>query len=335
MGLASGGPRCRVPSNTALQMSPALAPGNSRPRGWPAPTEPSDSARSPRLRGPRRPVVPSSFREGDRLMARSSTLNSSFMRWLGCLGALVFASAAMGQPSNDSCFNAIPIGTGPAVIGGTTVGATVDGSTTCGFSNTTPDVWYSITVGCGGTLSVDTCVNPEYDTVLSIHSGCPGTAGNTLACNDDAACFGSPSLRSNVSAAVGPGTYLIRVSGFGGAVGNFVLSVFFSSAPGNDFCNLATSIGTGTFSGTTACATVDGSSTCGASNTTPDVWYSFAVPCDGTLVVDSCGSGYDTVLSIYSGCPGTASNQVACNDDAPSGPCSGTLQSLVSTSVTA
>jgi hypothetical protein len=72
-------------------------------------------------------------------------------------------------------------------------------------------------------------------------------------------------------------------------------------------------------------STTDGSTSCVVTNS--DVWYQFTPPCSGTLALSTCGShdlgaqdsGMDTVLSVHTGCPGFASNDIACNDDAPSG----------------
>ncbi|HHY54369.1 MAG TPA: serine protease [Chloroflexi bacterium] len=44
------------------------------------------------------------------------------------------------------------------------------------------------------------------------------------------------------------------------------------------------------------------------------VWYRFTAPVVGSLVVDTYGSGYDTVLAVYTGARG-ALTTVACNDD--------------------
>ncbi|MHC5110264.1 MAG: hypothetical protein ACYTHJ_10340 [Planctomycetota bacterium] len=96
-----------------------------------------------------------------------------------------------------------------------------------------------------------------------------------------------------------------------------------------DACQGAADLCPGTAGGTTQDATNDGSANCGNSGSSPDKWYVYTPAANGTLTVTSCGSGYDTVLSIHTGCPGTSSNQVACNDDT----CG--LQSSVTTSVTA
>jgi 5-hydroxyisourate hydrolase-like protein (transthyretin family) len=88
------------------------------------------------------------------------------------------------------------------------------------------------------------------------------------------------------------------------------------AVPVNDACESAIPIGLGTYTGSTAGATNDGSA-CGASMLTPDVWFLYE-PVSGTRVktiFDTVGSSFDTVLSIHGSCPGTIDNQYACNDD--------------------
>jgi hypothetical protein len=120
-------------------------------------------------------------------------------------------------PANDACASATPIPLGS--VAGSTGEATNDGSATCGLSASTPDVWYTFTATGDDDLVFDTFGSP-YDTVLSLHSGCPGTTANELTCNDD-----SGSLQSKVSWAASNGEQVwIRVSGFNGATGAFTLS---------------------------------------------------------------------------------------------------------------
>ena len=65
--------------------------------------------------------------------------------------------------------------------------------------------------------------------MLSLHSGCPATAANTLACNDDAATCGVSSI---AAIPVLPGnTYIIRVTGLVGGSGNYQMELF---GPGSD-----------------------------------------------------------------------------------------------------
>src|SRR5262249_37245411 len=145
-----------------------------------------------------------------------------------------------------------------------------------------------------------------------------GTTGNEIACNDD--CIGggcSGTTQSFLTLPVTLGAnYRIRVSGYNGASGAFTLPASLLP-PRNDRLPNATQIGEGTYTGTTCGATVDGSSSCanGNSNTTPDIWFAYTPTCSGTIGIDTCGSDYDTVLSVHSGCPGTSGNEITCDDD--------------------
>jgi hypothetical protein len=121
----------------------------------------------------------------------------------------------------DSCEGATAVSAGG--YGGCTTNATVDGSSSCGEALPTgPDVWFSYTAYATGSVTFTT-QGSSFDTILSIHSGCPGTAANSIACNDD---FAAPQRWSQITLTVAAGsTYLIRVAGYGGASGYFVLGI--------------------------------------------------------------------------------------------------------------
>src|SRR5207253_9935785 len=99
------------------------------------------------------------------------------------------------------------------------------------------------------------------------------------------------SSRVTVSAVAGT-AYLIRVSGWNGASGAFVLHVALGQPTERDDCSLATVITDGGYSGTTVGATNDGSA-CGSSDTSADVWFRYTAPIDGRLRVDTCPSSFD------------------------------------------
>ena len=70
-----------------------------------------------------------------------------------------------------------------------------------------------------------------------------------------------------------------------------------------------------TYSGTTTDVTNDGAASCGYSESSPDVWYTYTPDSAGQVVISLCGSVFDTVLSVHSDVPGTMANELACNDD--------------------
>jgi hypothetical protein len=121
----------------------------------------------------------------------------------------------------DSCLDA-EIACPGTVYAGTTEGATVDGSASCGSSSSTPDVWYYYTAMGNGFASFS-LMGSSYDTVLSLHSDCPGTTDNQLICNDDYG--GTPQSRIATYFVQTGRTYWIRISGKNGAVGDFVFSM--------------------------------------------------------------------------------------------------------------
>ena len=82
----------------------------------------------------------------------------------------------------------------------------------------------------------------------------------------------------------------------------------------SDFCTAAVELCPGTVVGTTVGATNDGASSC---NDFPelnkDVWYSYTPATDGTVIVDTCGSAINSILSVHTGCPGTMENEIVCD----------------------
>jgi len=95
-------------------------------------------------------------------------------------------------------------------------------------------------------------------------------------------------------------------------------------------CPAAVTIGPGTTVGSNAggFTTTVAASTC-LSNSA-ECWYRHVPATSGSLTMDTCGSSFDTVLTVYSGCPGNGGSLVACNNNAAAGPCMGSLQSRVS-----
>ncbi len=127
-------------------------------------------------------------------------------------------------------------------------------------------------------------------------------------CPDATAAFGFDALEGN--------TYYICYAQPEGSLYRSGTITMKPARPENDFCLSATQIGEGSFSNDTSCASADGSATCGSSNGTPDVWYRWTAACDGQLTLHTCGSSFDTVLSVHRGTCG-ALEELSCNDDDP------------------
>lgn len=175
---------------------PLIGPPQAEP---PAEDGPAAQRRSARLR---------------HLLATARLLN----RKLNRASSAADHVATRSSPANDDCASATSIGSG--TFTGNTSGATNDGSATCGSSSSSPDVWYRYTATADGPVTFDT-YGSTYDTVLSLRSACPGS-GTELACSDDA----GGTVQSAVTLDMTTGEEVwVRVSGFGGDAGSYVLHV--------------------------------------------------------------------------------------------------------------
>ncbi len=253
-------------------------------------------------------------------------------------------------PSNDNCAAAISLGLDGTTANFDTTSATTDGSAeslcTGGNSNQiTNDVWYTFSTGsCAGDVTLSTC-GSTFDTRLAVYAGgaCPGATDMALACNDDSTtCPGNNGLSSHLTfAAAANSTYRVRVGGFNGASGvgqlNVARAVCVPQPPANDRCSSAVWVADGqTVTGSTALATntaADGGGGC-SSGSSRDVWYKYRPTVSGEVLIGTCGSTYDTVVTVHTAC-GTA--QIACNDDHQQGGtfCSSNLASRVAVNMTA
>lgn len=228
-------------------------------------------------------------------------------------------------PSNNVCASAFPVASG-GTYNGTTVGMTIDGSTNC-ITTQRADVWYSFTAVGNVRLMVDTC-SSTTDTVVSLHSACPGTSSNQLSCSDDAAagvgpCGSASNRTSYVTRDMTNGqTVLIRVAMYGATAGAFVMHVNTTAlGVSNDVCDDAISIGVGAtaFNNTNANSEGPDETACNYfsfSGVARDMWYQFDTPSYGDTVIDTCGSSYDTKLAVYTNCPSATDHPIACDDDA-------------------
>ncbi len=225
---------------------------------------------------------------------------------------------APSPPVTDACGNAAQMVEG-VTINGSTAFASTDGSTSCGNSDSSRDVWYYYYAPCSGVLNIDT-YGSDYDTVLSAHTGCTGTAANTITCNDDA---NAPERWSAISLSVDAGqVYRIRVAGYSTAFGNFVLNSSLS-APYNDACGNALEVFEGSVAFNSCGCTTDGTPepSCDLFNAPQidnDFWNYYVATANGTLTVSTCGADYDSKIALYDaslGCPTDANSALICNDD--------------------
>jgi hypothetical protein len=213
-------------------------------------------------------------------------------------------------PVNDECGPSNPVVSVDVPINGTTAlsttSFTITPNTLCGvagFAGGGSDIFYRFTPSSSGTYTFSLC-DSTYDTVLSVHSACPADSTNVVGCNDDSAAT-VPCTNSGLNSYLpslpltGGQTYYVRVAGYNGAVGNFVLLVT-SGGPATGAC--CSPAGTCTISLGATCASpsvFQGDNTvCGAP----------ACPPSGSC----CSSSGDCAQTFQSGCTDTWTSGAVC-----------------------
>lgn len=151
-------------------------------------------------------------------------------------------------PANDFCANAFLITSGPIYSGSTQPPATPDGpaiscETSCTPNcNTANDVWYKWVATANGNATFTMCdawqgganINGvpiytddfRYDSIMAVYDNCPSLGGIQLpgGCNDDSCGTGASSVSQvTITTAVVGRTYWVRITGWQGTNGMFVL----------------------------------------------------------------------------------------------------------------
>lgn len=202
-------------------------------------------------------------------------------------------------------------------------------------------VWYQITPAADSRVTVSTgtstITDPAAgvpDTLLAIYKGTP-SAGNEVACNDDIS--GSNFRSTAVSNLLSGNTYWVHVSQWtdvpDSATGSLITTFTWAAPiipPANDDFADAAALAPPTQTVTSAqnatlqssdplheCAFNASGSAIVPRTGTHTLWWTFTPDVGGTLDLDtlaSSGSFTDTIMSVYTGSPGSFTT-VACNDD--------------------
>jgi len=231
---------------------------------------------------------------------------------------------------NDDIVSPVVISSLPYSNSQSTASATTAGSDpvfACVTGQKYNSVWYRYTPSVSQSLTIDTFTS-SYDTVLAVWTGSSGSLVSG-ACNDD-----TSSLQSQLIVSVTAGVvYYIEIASFSAGGGTLVLHISGSdTGPSNDAITNPIDIESMPYANTqstTGASTAgnDPSFACASGQRSNTVWYSYTPGSSQTLVVDTFGSSYDTVLAVWTGSPGSLVS-VACSDETP-----GSSQSQVSVSV--
>lgn len=239
-------------------------------------------------------------------------------------------------PANDECSGAVPLTLGVA-------SASSNLSATTSFELTSAeacqsiapgytsgaDVFFSFTPDVTGFYDFSTC-GAVFDTIVSVHAGCPASPANQIACNDNAplirceAGIGGTYASYVSGAALDAGvTYYVRVAGVKsydpfsmtlGDPGRSPFSITVNAgqdvqAPTNDTCAGALPIAQdGFINGSTVKATGEPGLAC-LNDDYFDVWYSFTSASAERRVFDftitpQTSFGNQCTMSLYTACGG-------------------------------
>lgn len=252
----------------------------------------------------------------------------------GAGGSLVLNLDAALLPPNDLFSAATPASVGSQFTVNTAAATTEPGEPTSFSCNGFPitigaTVWYALTPSASGSVTVDT-IGSSFDTVVRVYSGTVLTALTPMDCNDN---FGGTTQSSSTFPASAGTMYHIQVGGFRGAAGSLV--VRFTPGPplppNDQFANAApvtlsslgappVSLNADTRAATTEAAEPLAFPCDGVSITVgKTVWYALTVSTEGTAVVDTIGSSFNTVLAVYTGGSLSSLTRVTCNDNAANG----------------
>jgi len=177
-------------------------------------------------------------------------------------------------------------------------------------------VWYSWTAPSDGVAEVKVTGNQFCD-VLGVYTGSAVGSLTEVASHDGCGL-------SRVSFAATSGTtYMIAVDGEYGASGGFgVHAKLKASSFNDDFADATVLSGTDITRGpddNLAASKESGEPDHAANPGGASVWYSWSAPSDGTAVVDTSGSDFDTLLGVYTGPSVGSLVEVASADDHSAG----------------
>jgi hypothetical protein len=228
--------------------------------------------------------------------------------------AQVGVATAAAAPRNDDFGRAISLRAGSEVKGSVSGATAQRGEPRHAESVAARSVWYRFRAKRKATVLLGTCQS-DFDTVVAVYSGSRLSALREVDFNNDGCGRVGAGSRVSFTARRGQ-AYRIAVVGFSPS-GRFTLAVSGVTAPPNDDFVDAVPITLGsTLSGTTRNATRELHEP-RHDNKTADltVWFRLRVATTSPVELTTCGSGFDTVLAVYTGSRVDRLSALTSNDD--------------------
>jgi len=247
--------------------------------------------------------------------------------------AVPSAMSAQLAPPNDDLADAVSLEPTGGFVRANNVNATTEllEPTHAGIAGG-KSIWYAWTAPLDGSIPhVAFIAGGDFDTLLAVYTGTTVAGLTPIASNDDVAGFGGGSSVS--FATVAGTTYRIALDGYNGKSGVAFLE-WHESPPNDNFADAVVLPGaTGSRTGDTANgATTELGEDVFAS--LQSVWYRWTPPADGTYKFSTVGSGFDSLMAIYSGTSLEDIELIEVNDDDPDRGCCSSWIGLVDAEAT-
>jgi len=233
----------------------------------------------------------------------------------GCNGASGNITLNVIAPIvNDSFANRIAIDTGGATVSGANVGATKEAGEPNHAGNAGgKSAWWTWTPSFSGSAQIDT-IGSDFDTLLGVYTGDSVSTLAAVASDDNS----GGGLTSKVTFAAVAGTaYQIAVDGYNAASGHITIHVIAPPPANDNFANrIAVSPNGDTVVSTNGGATKEAGEPNHAGNSGGrSVWWTWTPAATGSVLIDTFGSDFDTILGVYTGGSVSSLTTVASNDD--------------------
>ncbi|MBK9602124.1 MAG: hypothetical protein IPO36_09815 [Anaerolineales bacterium] len=270
-------------------------------------------------------TIPSNMGTGDYIFTGSITYGGNTTSQ-----TQTFHVNGVAAPANDNWANRITIGAVPYSNTQDTWTATSevdDPGSSCGGTNSN-SVWYRYTPASNGLLEVDAS-GSNFPVEIGIWTGASLANLTQAACNNEQDLATGKVMVENLPVTSGT-TYYIELTDVGTPGGgklnlnvNFVSS---TSLTNDTIFNAATITNNITINNAGANTSQDVRAASASAEDLPldacsrsagrnTVWYKYTTTLPGELLLDTSGSDYDTMISVWSGTPGGSLAAIGCNDD--------------------
>jgi hypothetical protein len=217
-------------------------------------------------------------------------------------------------PANDSFTNAqvLPAALPQSILANNYCATTEPGEPWIYNVRGGASIWFSWTPSTSQVVNLTT-LGSDFATLLAVYTGNSISTMSQVAANNN---IGNGILQSAVTFSAVAGTdYKITVDGVNGAQGTIQLN--FNAPPNDMFANCQQISGlSGTTSGYNIGATKEpGEPAHDSIVGGHSVWYCWTSPTNGVEVIDTIGSDFDTVLTVYTGNVVSNLTAVAADDD--------------------